>query len=162
MDHQRYIWRAFYHSQRSQDTRGPDYQISVSTVQETRMSKTRLGYVQLHAAKVIDLSQAALADIAEQREQSRKNFIAQFTDKPVGRFGRLIGRKPMTEEQAIEAVKGDTWLAHEYWYLTPKFVSEKQDALKKLINVGLGLLEGGYPTMEVSIEAANWLYKSNI
>lgn len=122
------------------------------------MSKTRLGYVQLPASQVVELSQAFLAEIAETREKSRKAFVAQFTGKPVGWFGRLIGRKPLTEDQAIEAIKEDTWLSHEYWYLTPKFVSNQQDSLKKIVNVGLGLLADGNPTMEVSIEAADWLF----
>jgi hypothetical protein len=121
------------------------------------MSKTKLGFVRLQAAEVVERSQDLLTTIAARREDSRKKFVANFTGQPGG-LRRLFGCKPWTEEEAVKHIKDDTWLSHEYWYLTPKFVSNQQQSLQQLINVGYGLMNGHDTLMEVSIEVANWLF----
>jgi hypothetical protein len=73
----------------------------------------------------------------------------------------FFGKEPRTREEALKVINGDNWLQHEFWYLSNDYVNDKQAGLLKMINVGQALLGGGDPMMELTIEAADWLYQES-
>ena len=121
------------------------------------MSKTRLGYVQLPASEVVERAEAAIDRIADKRIKSQENFIANMMAPKKGWF---FGHPARSREAALKAIKDDQYMAEEWWYIT-KYVGPTEESLNKLVKVGNGLLEGGNPTMEVSIEIATSLFPSN-
>lgn len=125
------------------------------------MSKTKLGFVKLTPAEVVHLAETELTRLAEDRETRRLHFLSHFVNKPVGFIGRLFGRKPLTEETAIAMIEDDMWLGYEYAYLKPSWESPRQEALKKIVTVGNALLDGRGDEIEVSIEIASVLFRSN-
>jgi hypothetical protein len=124
--------------------------------------ESTIGYVQLPASEVVSRAEFALADLLFKREESRKEFISNFTKEPTGRLNRLLHRRALTETEAIERIKADTWLGHEYYYLTPRFKSKRESQLESLIKVGNGLLAEKITDMIVTIEIADLLFSSNI
>ena len=125
-------------------------------------NETQLGYVQLPASEVVSRAEFALADLLSKREQSRLDFISNFTKEPTGWFSRLLRRRALTVEEAVTRIKDDTWLCHEYYYLTPRYQSKRKTQLESLIKVGNGLLNDNIPNMIVTIEIADLLYSDNM
>lgn len=118
------------------------------------MSRTKLGFVHLPASEVISLAEAALARIQANRVTSKEKFITNMMEP---RKGWFFGCPARTREEAIAAIKADQYQNEEMWYITD-YVGPKQESLEKLRKVGLALLCGGNTEMEVSIEAATWLF----
>lgn len=125
------------------------------------MSGTRLGYVKRHAGEVVSLATAELDHIRKTREEKAEEFIKQFMEPRTGLSALFYGKGSMTREEALKYIENDEWLRHEFWYCSPNYVSNQQEGLEKLINVGNALLGGGDPTMELTIETADWLYQNN-
>lgn len=119
--------------------------------------KTTLGYVFLKAWNVRDRAEAALKRISAIREENRETFLKNVMAPRPRFFGGMT--KGLSREEAIEAIKDNEFAAHDWYFLTDAYESPKQASLKKMIKVAEGLMGGGDTTMQISIEAADWLFQ---
>jgi 2-iminoacetate synthase ThiH len=117
-------------------------------------TRTKLGFIQLPTSEVISLTEAALAAIQAKRDAGKEEFITNMM-KP--RKGWFFTRAAQSREAAEAEIKENEFHNEQMWFIT-KYVGPKQEALEKLRKVGLAILVGGVTTMEVSIEAATWLF----
>lgn len=116
--------------------------------------KTKIGFVNIPASEVLELATESLVDLQAKKAARAEAFVQRIVDAPMGWIGRLTGRKPMTHEEAIAAIKDDTWLGHEYYFMTD-YVGPKEEALIKLRTVA----DYTRGDMTIAIEVANWFYQ---
>lgn len=118
------------------------------------MSQVKIGFINLPAPLVLEHATQTLADLKATKAANAEAFVQRIMNAPMGWIGRVFNRKPMTREQAVEAIDNDTWLRHEMYWLID-YISPKEAALTKLVNVA----NNTNGEMTVAIEVANWFYK---
>jgi hypothetical protein len=119
------------------------------------MVSTHLGLVRLRASTVSDRAQEALDKLVAERTERRDAFVREHMP---AKKGLLFGHKERTFDEAVEFIKNDDFLSDSYAWMNPEFPSSQYVGLKQLVQVANGLLSGGDTTMEITIEAASWLY----
>jgi hypothetical protein len=114
---------------------------------------SKIGFVTIPAPEVLHLATQSLETLQAKKAERANVFVQRIMDAPMGWIGRLMKRKPMTREQAIKAIEDDTWLGHEWYYMTD-YVGPKEESLLKLVNVA----KNTNGDMTVAINIANWFY----
>jgi hypothetical protein len=123
------------------------------------MSETKLGFVNIAAGTVVDRVEEQLAKMQIAKARHLEEYISAVMNRDKGFASRIMfGAVPRTREQAIEIIHSDMFSGYEFAQYTPDYKSSKALGLEKLARVATALLSGGNPNMQISIEAADWLY----
>lgn len=83
----------------------------------------------MSAAEVIVAAEATIAHIKAVREKENKKMIAaEIKDSLPGLLRKLLGLRPLTEEQAIRRLQSDPWA----WYPSQRGWGDLEKAKKLL------------------------------
>jgi hypothetical protein len=118
-----------------------------------------LGFVTLKAIDVVDLAKALMEQKREERAVHREEYIQNFMQPR--KFLFVFNRRPRTREEALDAIHDDFFTAFDFSFYDEDYRSDQERSLQKLIDVGTSLLDNSSTaTMQVAIEAADWLCPS--
>jgi putative heme degradation protein len=119
----------------------------------------KLGYATIRAEKVVRGAKKEIENLLAERAESLEKYISSTQEMLNERFfHKLFRRPPVTRDQAIKWIEDDDGYEYMYHSLTPEFISERQQSLQTLIDVGNDMMRiWPQAEMELAIEVADWL-----